>query len=99
MHIIAVDQDSIPPYSMPDRFRVDIAYFMTPAGERGVPKLPPNEYWIHSEDIERWLADGVVEVVSPLDSLVRTEFEITEEQEEWLRWMSKNKIQRVRVGD
>ena len=83
---------------MPARFRTDIAYFMTPSGERGAPKLPEGEYWVHLDDSRRWLAEGVVEVVSPLDSLNATEFELTEEQEIWLRWMVANAVQHVRVG-
>ena len=37
MHIHAVDKPQLPTFEMPARFRTDIAYFMTPAGERGVP--------------------------------------------------------------
>ncbi len=98
MQVIPVDHAGLPPFTMPARFRTDIAYFMTPAGEHGVPKLPSGEYWIRLEESREWLADGVVSVVSPLDSLNRTEFEITEEQENWLRWMVENEIQHVRVG-
>ena len=35
---------------MPARFKRDIAYFMTPPGERGAPQLPSGEYWISLED-------------------------------------------------
>ena len=37
MKIHAVDQPDAPPIEMPDRFRRDIAYFMTPPGEGEVP--------------------------------------------------------------
>jgi len=96
MFIHAADKPNVPPFEMPARFRTDIAYFMTPAGERGAPKLPAGEYWISLEDSRRWLDEGAVEVISPLDNLNSTEFELTEEQENWLRWMVENEIEHVR---
>ncbi len=98
MLIYAVNRPQLPPFAMPDRFRTDVAYFMTPAGEHGVPKLPSGEYWIRRADADRWLADGVLSLVSPLDSLNQTEIELTEEQEAWLRWMVANNVEHVRVG-
>ena len=97
MFVFAVDKPEIPPFEMPARFRTDIAYFMTPAGERGAPKLPAGQYWISLEDARRWLDEGAVEVISPLDSVHATEFELTEEQENWLRWLVTAEIQHVRV--
>ncbi len=98
MLVIPVDRAELSPFTMPARFRTDIAYFMTPAGEHGAPKLPRGEYWIRLEDSRVWLDDGVMSLVSPLDSLNRTDVEISEEQENWLRWMVENQIQHVRVG-
>ena len=97
MLVHAVDRPDAPPIEMPPRFRTDIAYFMTPAGERGAPKLPRGEYWISAEDARVWLEDGVVSVISPLDSQHETEFEVSEEQENWLRWLVQHNIQHVRV--
>jgi hypothetical protein len=98
MFIFAIDRPELAPLTMPDRFRTDIAYFMTPAGEHGVEKMPAGEYWIRLEDAREWLADGVLSVVSPLDGLNRTEIELTDEQEAWLRWMVANGVEHVRVG-
>jgi hypothetical protein len=97
MLVYAVDRSELQPFSMPERFRTDIAYFMTPAGEHGVAKLPQGQYWIRLDDARQWLDDGVVAVVSPLDSLNQTEFELTEEQENWLRWMVANGVEHVRL--
>lgn len=83
---------------MPDRFRHEITYFMTPPGEHGVPKLPPNEYWIRLDDARRALDDGLIELVSPLDSASKAEIELSEEQEAWLEWMIKNGIEHVRLA-
>jgi hypothetical protein len=98
MLVYAVNRADLAPHAMPERFRTDIAYFMTPPGEHGVVKLPPGEYWVRLTDAERWLDDGVLSVVSPLDSLNATEFELTDEQENWLRWMVANKVEHVRLA-
>ena len=96
MFIHAVGK-SLPPYKMPDRFRTDVAYFMTPPGDHGVPPLPTREYWVRLEDARRWLEDLVVPVVSPLDAQSVAELELTDEQEAWLEWMVANEIEHVRV--
>lgn len=97
--IAAVDQPEVPAITMPDRFRHDVTYFATPAGVEDAPAtLPEREYWIRAADARRILDDGVITIVSPLDSGSRTEIEITEDQERWLQWLVKHQVQRVRVG-
>ncbi|HEX3997407.1 MAG TPA: hypothetical protein VHX65_02540 [Pirellulales bacterium] len=98
MLINAAERPELPPFEMPDRFRTDIAYFITPAGESGVAKMPAGEYWVRLDDARRWLDDGVLSVVSPLDGLNRTEIELSDEQEAWLRWMVANRVEHVRLG-
>lgn len=96
--VYAVDRPELPPVQMPDRFRHDITCFCTPAGESGAPRtLNPREYWVRLEDARQAYDDGVVRVVSPLDSESTAELEITEEQEDWLRWMLENEIEHVRL--
>lgn len=97
MQVFAVDRPELPPLAMPDRFRTDVAYFMTPPGEHGVPALPEREYWIRREDAQRWLAELVVEVVSPLDAASKTELELTDEQEAWLEWMLAHHVEHIRL--
>jgi hypothetical protein len=97
IRVIAVNRNDVPAYEMPDRFRRDVTYFMTPSGERGAPKLAAGEYWVHREDVARWLDEGVLRLVSPLDSTKTAEVEITEEQEGWLQWLSSNEIEHVRL--
>lgn len=95
----AVGRPEVPPFEMPDRFRHDVTYFCTPAGQQDAPeRLAEGEYWIRRDDARRIYDDGVVTLVSPLDSSTRTEIEITEEQEAWLAWMIQNDVQHVRVG-
>ena len=97
MRVIAVDRPELAPLEMPERFKRDIAYFMTPPGEHGVPPLPAGEYWVRLEDARRWLEDGVLSLVSPLDSQHQTEAEITDEQQAWLEWMVAHNVERLRL--
>lgn len=95
--VIAVDRKEVPPLAMPDRFRHDVTYFMTPSGERGAPPLASGEYWVCAGDAARWLDEGVLRLVSPLDSTKTAEVEITEEQEGFLVWLVANEIQHIRL--
>jgi hypothetical protein len=98
MLVHAVDQTGAPPLKMPDRFVTEIAYFATPAGERGAPAtLAEKHYWIVREDAERWLNDGVLALVSPLDSLRRSDVELREEHEDFLTWVIENDVHHVRL--
>src|SRR5579863_9535443 len=94
----AVIRPDLAPFTMPDRFRHEITFFMTISGEAGVPKLPAGEYWISLADSKNALDGGVVRIVSPFDSASRAEIEISEEQEAWLEWMVKSGIEHVRLG-
>jgi hypothetical protein len=95
--VYAVDKPELPPFTMPDRFRHDITYFVTHPGDKGVPLLPVGEYWVLPEDARRILDDGCLRIVSPLDSDNTTEIEITEEQEDWLAWMVEHSVVHVRL--
>ena len=79
MKIAASDQPTVPALDLPDRFRMEIVYFMTPPGERGAPAdLGEQEYWIALDEARQWLEEGVVYVVSPLDAENQAEIELTE---------------------
>jgi len=98
MRVVPVDRPDVPPLTMSDRFRTEIVYFMTPAGDRGAPgDLGKNEYWISVDDARRWLDELVVLVVSPLDAASKAEIELSEQHEAWLEWMVRHGIQRVRL--
>jgi hypothetical protein len=99
MKVIALDQPATPPLEMPNRFRMEIVYFMTPPGERGAPTaLGEYEYWINLEDARRWLDEMVVYVVSPLDAENQAEIELTEYHEAFLQWLTIHNIQRVKLS-
>lgn len=97
MLVYAVNRPELVPLKMPDRFRTDVAYFMTPSGSAGVPALGPREYWVRLSDARQWLDDLVVRVVSPLDAQAQAEVELTEEQEAWLEWMINHSVEHIRL--
>lgn len=97
MRVFAVGRSDLAPLEMPTRFKHDIAYFMTPPGEAGVPELAPGEYWVKLDEARRWLDEGVLRLVSPLDSENQAEAEISEDQERWLEWLVAHDIQHVRL--
>jgi hypothetical protein len=98
MLVHALDRPNVPPLEMPARFRMEIVYFMTPPGERGVPALGEGEYWIAADDARRWLDEMVVYVVSPLDAENQAEIELTEEHEAFLQWLTTHGVQHVRLA-
>ncbi|MEX0728931.1 MAG: hypothetical protein WEB58_11265 [Planctomycetaceae bacterium] len=96
VYVKSVTNPELPAFPMPDRFRHDVTYFATPAGSGDAPaKLGEGEFWIPLAESRTTLDDGVIRLVSPLDSEHTTEIEITEEQERWLEWMIKHQIQHV----
>lgn len=96
--VVAVNRPEVPACLMPERFRHDVVYFATPAGVQDAPpSLGPGEYWIRADDARRILDDGVITIVSPLDSAARTELELTEEQEAFLEWLLRHDVQHVRL--
>lgn len=94
----AVDRPDLKPFEMPDRFRTEVAYFMSLPGEPGVPELKPGEYWIDPTKAATWLDDGEFHLISPLDSGSQAEVELSEAQESWLEWMVAAKIDRIRLA-
>jgi len=96
--VYAVEKPQLPPFEMPARFGHDIIYFVTSAGEQGVPEtIAAGEWWVRREDALRIYEEGVVRIVSPLDSSTTSELEITEEQEAWLKWMIQHEIEHLRL--
>lgn len=92
-----VDKPDLAPLRLSDRFRHEVCYFMTPAGSPGVPPLGAAEYWVPAAAAREFLDDGVVRIVSPLDSSCKTEIELSEEQERWLEWMVRQEVEHIRL--
>jgi hypothetical protein len=98
MHVHAVDQPQVPPLTVPDRFRTEIVFFMTPPGERGAPAtLPDGDYWIDLDEARVWLDEFVVRIVSPLDAQSQAEIELTEYHEAFLQWLLAHGVRHVRL--
>ena len=97
--LVPVDQSAAPPLAISSRLRSQLVYFMTPSDEPQVPPLQPSDYWIDAEHSAQWFADGVFELVSPLDGEQRTVIELSEEQEVFLEWLTTHHIQHIRVQE
>lgn len=95
--VYAVTQPNLPPFKMSDRFRTEIAYFMSIPGQNDIPQLPEGEFWVKLDDARKWQEEGVISLVSPLDSENRTEVEIREEQEDWLAWMIDHAVEHIGI--
>jgi hypothetical protein len=95
--LLAVDRPALAPLPISPRLRSQLVYFMTPPGSPGLPPLGDNEYWIAEDEVDKVLDEGVVYLVSPLDTANMTEVEISEEQESLLHWLKAHRVQHVRV--
>jgi hypothetical protein len=99
VRVVPVERPEVVPFQMPDRFRHDVTYFVTSPGESGAPAvLGENEWFVRLADAQRFYEEGVLRIVSPLDSQSTAELEITEEQEAWLSWMIDNRIEHIRLA-
>lgn len=97
LKIVAVDRSEAPPLEMPDRFRMEIVYFMTPGDHPDAPALAEHEYWVRSADAKRWLDEGVVSIVSPLAADATADIELTEYHERWLEWLIAEGVEHMRL--
>jgi hypothetical protein len=97
--VSAVDNPTAPPLEISARLRSQLIYFMTPPDEPHVPPLQGNDYWIDAQHTARWLEEGAIEVVSPLDDAHQTVVELSEEQETFLEWLATHQIQHIRLQE
>jgi hypothetical protein len=95
--LVAVDHPEVAPLPISPRMRTQLGYFMTPADAPGLPPLGEDEYWIAAADVAKWIDEGVLYLVSPLDTANMTEVELSEEQEALLQWLRDHSVQHVRV--
>lgn len=97
--LVPLDRPDAPPLTISPRLRGQLVYFMTPPGTAGLPELGEDEYWFARDEVSRWLDEGVIYLVSPLDSANATEVELSDEQESLLSWLQKYQVQHVRVEE
>lgn len=96
--LIPLEPEGIPPRGISPRLRSQLVYF----GEH-IPddSAAPGsgEYRFEPSQVEAWLDDGVISLVSPLDTANTTEVELSEEQEALLEWLKAHRILRARVEE
>lgn len=97
--LLPLDRPEIPPRPLSPRLRSQLVYFTSAQGAPGVPPLGESEYYFATDDVAQWLDEGVLYLVSPLDTDHETEIELTEEQEAFLAWLQANKIQHAKVEE
>lgn len=97
--LVPVGRPAIAPRPISARLRSQLVYFTIPAGSPGIPALAEGEFWFDPAEISRWLDDGVINLISPLDTAKMTEVELDEEQESLMTWLVKENIQHVRVEE
>lgn len=95
--LVPLDRPEVPPRPISARLRAQLVYFGSPAGGPGVPALGEGEYFFDAAEVARWLDDGVISLISPLDTANSTEVELSEEQEGLLEWLRERGVQHVRV--
>ncbi|MEW4568570.1 hypothetical protein AB1L88_11965 [Tautonia sp. JC769] len=95
--LVPLDHPEVAPLTISARLRSQLVYFMSAPDAPGVPPLGPHEYWIAREEVERALDEGVVLLVSPLDTENFTEVEINEDQEALLEWLREHDVQHFRI--
>ena len=99
IRLIPVGRSEVNPREISPRLRSQLVYFSGIPPENESVDLGEGEYWFVSSEIDRWVDEGVFYLVSPLDTANMTEVELSEEQEDFLGWLQKHKINRVRVDE
>ena len=97
--LVPLDRPEAAPRPISPRLRSQLIYFTLAAGTPGVPPLGEDEFWFDPAEVSRWLDDGVIELVSPLDTAHMTEVELSEEQESLLTWLRKEGVSHVKVSE
>ena len=97
MQLVAIGRTDVKPLKISPRLRSQFVYFACPPGQQGIPKLEEGEFFFALKETEKWQDDGVIFLVSPLDTDNMTEVELTEEQEDLMDWLVKNKLEHVRI--
>lgn len=94
-----IERPDVVPRPISPRLRSQLVYFSAPAEAEGVPSLGPDECFFREAEVDRWLDEGVLLLVSPLDTANMTEVELEEEQEAMLGWIKANRAWRVRIEE
>lgn len=97
MKLVAVERPEVPPLTISPRLRSQFIYFASPSNSTLIPPLAENEFHFPLDETRVYHDEGVIYLVSPLDTDNKTEVELTEEQEDLMAWLVKHSVERVRV--
>lgn len=97
MQLAAVGRSDVKPLRISPRLRSQFVYFASTPGSPGTPKLGENEFFFALGETRKWHDEGVIFLVSPLDTANMTEVELTEEQEDLMAWLVNNDVEHVRL--
>jgi hypothetical protein len=92
-----LDRPDVPPRAISPRLRSQLVYFASAPGSPGVPGLGEDELYFDAAEVARVLDDGVIRLVSPLDTANATEVELSDEQEDLLDWLKSHGVRHVRL--
>ena len=95
--LVPLDRPEVAPLAITPRLRNQLVYFMTARDTAGLPTLGDRDFWFAAADVAKWADEGVIHIVSPLDTAGMTEVELSEEQETFVAWLHKNEVQHVRL--
>jgi hypothetical protein len=99
IQLVPLDRTEVPPRTLSPRLRSQLVYFASAPDAPGVPPLGEGEYFFAAAEVAKWLDDGVLYLVSPLDTDNMTEVELSEEQEALLEWLKGRGVQHARVAE
>ncbi len=91
--LVALDVAGAPNLTISPKLKDQLPYFVSEPGQGN------DEYAFSREEVAMILDEGVIRLVSPLDTANSTEVEISEEQEAMLVWLDRHKIGRVKVEE
>ncbi len=97
--LVPRDRPDVAPRPISERLRGQLVYFAAAKGEAGAPELAEDELWFDPQQVAEWLDEGVIYLVSPLDSANFTEVELSDEQEDLLTWLHENQVAQVAVQE
>lgn len=93
---IEAARTDVAPRPISSRLRTQLVYFALPMSPA---EAEAGEFAFDLEQVERVEGDGVIALISPLDTANMTEVELSEEQEVFLRWLLREKVRRIRIED
>lgn len=99
MKLVSVGRTEVVSKTISPRLRTQLVYFAAPAEAQDIPPLGESEYFFRLNETQKLLEDGVIFLVSPLDTANMTEVELTEEQEDLLEWLAAHELEHVRLED